>query len=197
MDKETIAVYDRQVDDYVELTTKVGPDKSLRLFMDRLPKGGRVLDLGCGPGASSAAMKDGGFDVDPLDASGEMVRTANELYNIGARQGVFQDIDSVDFYDGVWANFSLLHASEAEFIEILPQLHRALKPAGLLYLGLKTGAGEIRDKLGRRYMYYSEARLAVLLSAARFKIVASKTGEGIGLAGDVAPFVLITCEAVN
>ena len=197
MDQETIAVYDSRVNDYAELNDKNGPDKTLRLFMDRLPRGGRVLDLGCGPGASSRWMKEQGFEVDPVDASSEMVRMANEHHDVGARQGLFQDIDAVDEYDAVWANFSLLHATETEFIEMLPKLHRALKASGLLHLGLKTGSGESRDKLGRRYTYYSETRLKELLEAARFELLASKTGEGVGLAGDVSPFVLMISKAIN
>lgn len=195
MDKETIAVYDKQVNDYAELTKSDEPDKSLRLFMDRLPPGGRVLDLGCGPGASAAAMIQAGFKADAMDASEEMVRLAKEAYSLNVQHAVFQDLNATGVYDGIWANFSLLHAEEDEFVLLLPKLHRALKPAGLLYLGLKTGSGTARDKLGRRYTYYSEVQLEQLLNAANFDIIASKTGEGVGLAGDIAPFVLLTTQA--
>ena len=153
MDKDTIAVYDQQVSDYVKLMKTEQPDKSLSEFIARLPETAHVLDLGCGPGASAAAMQRAGLTVDATDASGEMVRAANNLFDIAARVATFQDIDSAAAYDGIWANFSLLHATEGEFIGILPRLHRALKPAGLLFLGMKTGEGNARDRLGRRYTY--------------------------------------------
>lgn len=195
MDSETIGVYDSQVDQYAELTKSDEPDKSLRDFMARIPKGGTVLDLGCGPGASAAAMKKAGFTVEAIDASAEMVRIAKERFSLDVRQGVFQEIHGVNHYDGIWANFSLLHATEDEFISLLPQLHRSLKPQGILFLGLKTGEGTQRDRLGRRYTYYTTDTLSQLLAAANFSVVHSKTGEGVGLAGDVAPFVLITAES--
>jgi len=195
MDKETVAVYDKQVADYVELTNTEEPDESLVAFIARLPEQAHVLDLGCGPGASAAAMKEAGLIVDATDASAEMVRVANKLFDLGARVAMFQDIDDVDLYDGIWANFSLLHATEDEFIEILPRLHRALKPDGFLFLGMKIGDGLTRDRLGRRYTYYSENRLTELLSAAGFNNVASQHGEAEGLAGYVEPFVLMTFRA--
>ena len=196
MDKETVAVYDKQVADYVELTTSEQPDESLKRFIARLPERAHVLDLGCGPGASAAAMKRVGLSVDATDASAEMVRAANELFNIDARVATFQDIDSVATYDGIWVNFSLLHATEKEFIDILPRLHRALKPEGLLFLGMKTGEGNKRDRLGRRYTYYTEDQLTELLSAASFETITSEHGEGVGLVGGVEPFVLMTFRAV-
>ncbi|MBX2837967.1 MAG: methyltransferase domain-containing protein [Gammaproteobacteria bacterium] len=195
MDSETIEVYDSQVDKYVELTKSEAPDKSLRGFMARIPAGGTILDLGCGPGGSASAMKKAGFTVEAIDASAEMVRIAKELFSLDVRHGVFQDIREVNHYDGVWANFSLLHATEDEFVGLLPLLHRALKPQGILFLGLKAGEGTQRDRLGRRYTYYTEVKLSGLLAAANFSVVHTETGEGVGLAGDVAPFVLTTAQA--
>ena len=195
MDEQTVAVYDKQVADYVELNKTAKPDKTLAAFIERLPKQAYVLDLGCGPGASAAAMKTAGLTVDATDASSEMVRVANELFAIDAKVARFQDIDCSDQYDGIWANFSLLHATEDEFIDILPRLHSALKPAGLLFLGMKTGEGLSRDDLGRRYTYYSQARLTELLAVARFEVVDTQTGEAMSLAGNIDPFVLMTFKA--
>ncbi len=195
MDKETVAVYDKQIDDYVDLTATEKPDESLTRFIGRLPAKAHVLDLGCGPGASAAAMKNAGLTIDATDASGEMVRVANEKFALEARVATFQSIDQVDHYDGIWANFSLLHATESEFIEILPTLHRALKQNGVLFLGMKTGSGIKRDRLGRRYTYYPEETLIALLANASFKVIATERGEAIGLAGDMEPFVLLTFQA--
>ena len=74
-------------------------------------------------------------------------------------------------------------------------MHNALKPAGLLFLGMKTGEGLSRDDLGRRYTYYSQARLTELLAAARFEVIDTQTGEAMGLAGNIDPFVLMTFKA--
>ena len=43
-------------------------------------------------------MRKSGLRVDPIDASIEMVKLANSLYNLKARQAEFSDIDGEDIY---------------------------------------------------------------------------------------------------
>ena len=190
-DFETIAIYDRQVDTYAKIIKEQGIDPMLMKFISVVESGGHVLDLGCGPATSAAIMRDQGLSVDPIDASQEMVQLANKTYDIGARQALFCDINEVDTYHGIWANFSLLHATEADFPIILKRLHRALKTGGCFYIGMKIGAGAKRDKLGRFYAYYSEQALNDYLVNAGFIVDVVKTGEQIGMAGDVEPWISI------
>ena len=146
-DDKTIAAYDLRVDDYVRLTKRTRPHATLTRFIARVPPNGRVLDLGCGPANAAAVMRDHGLRVDAVDASAEMVRLANATHDIGARVATFETIDAVDAYDGVWANFSLLHASPADFPCHLRALHRALVPDGIFHIGMKLGSGEARIAL--------------------------------------------------
>ena len=154
-----------------------------------------MLDLGCGPAMSSATMREHGMRVDPTDASKEMVKLANATFDIGARQAQFSDIDESDVYDGVWANFSLLHANVDDFPNILVALHRALKPKGLLHLGMKIGRGAIRDKYDRYYSYYSQDELVEHLSTAGFVVENVELGEALGMAGDMEPWIVVTSSA--
>lgn len=191
-DQETISVYDKQVGEYTGLVVKQPDDPIILDFISRVAPNGLVLDLGCGPAQDSAVMRDHGLRVDPVDASGEMVREANEVYDIGARQALFEEIDALDAYDGIWANFSLLHATATALPDILLNLRRALKPTGVFHLGMKIGSGSVRDKLGRFYSYYSEEELCDRLTAAGFVVDNVRTGEAKGLAGDVEPWIVIT-----
>jgi hypothetical protein len=93
-------------------------------------------------------MRGRGLGVDAVDAAEAMVRLANDKFSIGARQAQFSDINSTDLYHGVWANFSLLHAQPQDLGPILLALHRALKPQGLLHMGMKLGQGSRRDIYG-------------------------------------------------
>ena len=68
-DDQTIAVYDEQASNYAKFTARSNIDPALTRFMERLPKGGTVLDLGCGPGEQSAIMNSAGFEVTATDAS--------------------------------------------------------------------------------------------------------------------------------
>lgn len=194
-DRQTIETYNQQAGAYADLTRQDKPDPQLVDFVACLPDGGHVLDLGCGPANASAYMRQEGLQVDPVDASSEMVRLANDTHDIGARQATFDDIDVIDIYDGIWANFSLLHASTADLPRHLAAVHRALKPSGYFHIGMKLGSGEKRDKLGRQYSYYSRQELKQFLTEAGFTVLAVSTGEGVGLSGEMAPWVTMISRA--
>ena len=191
IDDETIAAYNSQVDAYANLTGSAPPDPHLAPFAAQVKPGGHILDLGCGPAHEAAELRSRGFSVDPVDASPEMVRLANETHNIGARLASFDDIDGTDAYDGIWANFSLLHAPAEDFPRHLAALHRALKPGGHFHIAMKLGTASARDRLGRHYSYYSQPELSEHLSQAGFVIDETTTGEIMGLAGDIEPWIAL------
>lgn len=194
-DKKTISAYDSQVDNYVDIINKQPVDSILLGFIDRFEPNDYILDLGCGPAISSATMREHGLRVDPTDASKEMVKLANATFDIGARQALFEDIDVINTYDGIWANFSLLHASADDLPNILSKLHHALKAKGILHLGMKIGKGATRDKFDRYYTYYSQNELVGYLTSADFSIEKTELGEARGLAGDMEPWIALTSYA--
>jgi len=195
-DPETIRVYDQKANEYAQLTdTENHKDKRLIRFIERCPKGGRVLDLGCGPGASAAAMAQAGLIVEATDASAAMVDMAAKHPGVTARQATFDEISGTALYDGVWANFCLLHAPRADMPRHLSALHRSLKPGGCLHIGLKLGQGEARDKIGRLYTYYTQAELEGLLTDAGFTIDSHRLGNGVGLDGSASDWITVAAHA--
>lgn len=193
-DKETIAVYDAQVEKYTAMNPGKFQQDGFDDFVAQLQAGDLVLDLGCGPGHWSAAMQQRGLSVDATDVSAEMVRVANETYNLNARIAAFSDIDASDHYHGIWASFSLLHAPIAEFPQLLQAFNQALKVAGSFYLIMKIGEGERRDSLGRLYSYYTEAELVSHLNTAGFEIANITHGAGEGMAGNIEPWIAVRCK---
>lgn len=194
-DSRTIAAYEANAEAYSKRFRVVRLTRPLKAFIDRLPEGARVLDLGCGPGDASAHLRDAGMHLDAIDASPAMVAMANDRHGIGARLGTFDDVDAVAVYDGVWANFSLLHAPRADLPRHLAAIRRALKPGGLFHIAMKTGTGEIRDRLGRSYTYVGRQELAALLADAGFTVIAAANGRERGLAGTLDPFVIFRARA--
>lgn len=194
-DQKTIDVYDDQAEEYAKLVVQDEPDGHLQGFIDLLPEGGKVLDLGCGPAVSSAHMKTAGLDPDPVDASSEMVALANQTFGIGARQATFDDVTGSEIYDGIWANFSLLHAERSELPRYMKALVAAMKPNGVFHIGMKTGEGEKRDQIGRMYTYVTVGELYDLLEAAGLKVTYTDEGSAKGLDGTYAPWVI--CRAVK
>ncbi|MGH1415993.1 MAG: class I SAM-dependent DNA methyltransferase [Pelagimonas sp.] len=194
-DRETIRVYDQRASEYADVTSSKSPDKTLKSFMNALPKGGKVLDLGCGPGLAAGYMAAQGFDVEAWDASAEMVALASKQPEVKTRQAVFADLAAVDVYDGIWANFSLLHAPRDQMPEHLAAIQCALKPKGLFHIALKEGDGHKRDSLGRQYNYYTVETLSALLQDAGLTPGPYRTGVDMGLDGMPAAWISTTAYA--
>lgn len=192
-DDETMAVYAAEAGRYADLTGERSPE--LDVFLGLVTPGGRILDLGCGPGHDAAVMAGRGFLVDAVDASAEMVAEARARHGLEARVAGFDDIDAEAAYDGVWASFSLLHAPKADMPGHLRRLHRALRPGGRIMVGLKTGVGEKRDRLGRFYGYYTRDELVGLMQEAGFTVTSEVVGADAGLDGAVAPWIMVQAHA--
>ena len=193
-DAKTLAVYSAKAQDYANLTVDLEGDKHLAAFIQAMPPGARVLDLGCGPGRAAGQMAAKGLAVDATDAVAEMVAMAAARPGVTAWQATFEDITGDAIYDGIWANFSLLHAARSDMPRHLAALRRALKPGGLFHIGVKTGAGEARDSIGRLYTYYSEDELRSLLAAAGLAPHTSWTGRDIGLSGEPSDWVVVHAD---
>ncbi len=194
-DHRTLEVYDRRAAQYGDMVSAEDEGSALGRFTAEMPKGGRVLDLGCGPGHHAARMQAEGLVVEAWDGSVEMISMALNRHGITARHASFDDLDTAARFDGIWASFSLLHASKAQFAHHLHSCHRALKSGGTLYLGMKTGTGEKRDGLGRFYAFYTQAELEACLARAGFTPFHFHTGSAKGLAGDKAPYIDILSRA--
>lgn len=195
-DPETLAVYAARAQDYA---TDYAPDAHHEAdyagFVEGLPAGGAVLDLGCGPGFWAARFRDDGYRVAAVDASPEMAEVALQTHGIEVSIAEFADIEVRGVFDGIWAFFSLLHAPRDDFPTHLFRLRNALKPGGRLCLAMKLGEGEGRDVLGRFYAYYHEDELRGILKVMGFTIETSRYGEGKGLAGVEEGFVVLTAHA--
>lgn len=195
-DEETIAVYDAKATEYADLIEREAEaDPYLQSFLEACVPGGRLLDLGCGPGVSAGQMAAAGFDVDATDASGEMVALAAQQAGVTAWQATFDDISGEAVYDGIWANFSLLHAARADMPRHLKALRTALRPGGVFHIGLKLGDGAKRDGIGRQYTYYTEAELDAALMAAGFTPTFRDFGSSRGLDGVMAEWIVMRADA--
>lgn len=194
-DHETIQVYDERAQEYASVTADHIDTPLLQAFISALPTGARVLDLGCGPGLFAQAMQKAGLNVDATDASAEMVTLANQLTGVSARQESFSDLIARNAYDGVWANFSLLHAPRADMPGHLARIHAALKPGGQFHMTVKTGTGDSRDRLGRYYTYYQPAEMRALLEAAGFTVTKITPGRDKGLDGSLSNWISVATYA--
>ena len=176
-DPATLAFYDREAEAYAGYSEDFTDNGWLVRFADGLAPGAAVLDFGCGSAWAAHWLARRGFAVDAYDGSPGLAREARSRYGITVTVGRFEEFQQRDHYHGIWASFCLLHDSRNAMPGHLERLHGALRPGGRLYLGLKAGTGERRDRLGRRYTYYGQNEIGDLLSAAGFVSV-DITSEG-------------------
>ncbi len=197
MDTETIKYYDKSAESYLDKVCNTYPDSDLLSFINSIKSGGTVLDLGCGPGNSSAMMQSAGLNVHASDCSQKMVDIAKNKFNVDAIKAEFKELSEINLYDGVWANFSLLHAPRSEMLSNLKKINRSLKKKGYLHIGLKIGNGEKRDTLGRQYTYYQPKELKSLLISAGFTIntIRLDMDGAISMTGMIEPFMIVTAYA--
>lgn len=194
-DPQTLAVYAAQATEYADMVAQEGALTSLVRLADRVPAGGHILDWGCGAGNSAAYLVGRGLKVTATDATPEFAAKAKETYGIDVRVETFDALDETNLFDGVWASFSLLHAPRDAMPGHLNQVYQALKPGGFFTIGLKIGTGELRDEIGRFYTYYSRDEIVDLLTAAGFTVIGEEFGDGIGLDGQMWPWIVLDTHA--
>ncbi|MEL7098088.1 MAG: class I SAM-dependent methyltransferase [Pseudomonadota bacterium] len=193
-DDETLSVYAQKARDYANLTRSDRIDRHLAAFLDALPQGARVLDLGCGPGFAARTMAEAGMRVLATDAVAEMVALAAQHQGVEARQQAFDGPLEAGSFDGIWANFSLLHAPRAAMPGHLRHLRAALKDGGRFHIGMKLGTDAHRDSIGRLYTYYTDEELSGLLTEAGLSVQSRSFGRDVGLDGTEADWICISAH---
>ena len=106
--------------------------------LDKLPKGSRILDVGCGIGGSSRILaKYYGFNVTGITISPAQVERARELtpFDLNCR---FQVMDALDLkfedgsFDAVWSVEAGAHMNDKT--KFADEMLRTLRPGGYLAL---------------------------------------------------------------
>ncbi len=151
-DAKTLDFYARNAEAYVAATGTTATH-DLDGFLNALPSGGRILELGCGSGRDSAHMLARGFDVMPTDGSPEMAKLAERRLGRPVAILPFEQLEAIDLYDAVWANACLLHVPRPKLSEILARIRNALKTGGLFHASFKAGTSDGRDRFDRYYNY--------------------------------------------
>lgn len=124
--------------------------------------GGKILDFGCGSGRDTKYFLSKGYDVDAIDGSKELCKIASEYTSIPVKQMLFEELEEVEVYDGVWACASILHVKQKQLPDIMKKIVIATKKDGVVYTSFKYGDFEgIRN--GRFFTYLTEKRFEELL----------------------------------
>jgi SAM-dependent methyltransferase len=191
-DARTLAFYASEAPVYTA-SGKSGVSRHLDGFLERLPAGADILELGCGGGRDAAHMVARGFAVDPTDGVAEIAAKAEAQIGRPVRVMRFGELDAAGRYDAVWASASLLHVPRRDLPDVIARIHRALRPGGLHFASFKGGGAEGRDRFGRYFNYLSREELeSIYREAAIWDLLDVSGGIGGGYDGAQGPWVQIT-----
>ena len=121
-----------------------------------LPRGSRILDLGCGYGRNTIALARNGYAAVGLDYCGELLSIAHSeaqeagvhvhLVRADMRQMPFEEAS----YHGIvsWAG-SFGYFSDEENLGVLHSIARCLAPGGKFILDLHNRDSIVRNHLGK------------------------------------------------
>lgn len=124
----------------------------------RLPKGAKVLDAGCGAGVPVTRVLARRFDVTGVDLSEAQIALARQ--NVPEARFLCEDISQLDFPDGVFdaivSYYAIIHIPRKIHRPLLQNFWRMLRPGGwaLLCLGANDLPGDLGELMGAR-MYWS------------------------------------------
>ncbi|GAA4922583.1 methyltransferase family protein [Actinomycetospora succinea] len=145
---ETEASYDTVARSYADLVREALPQQpyllaALTLLADQVQAagGGRVVDVGCGPGHVTAHLHELGVDALGIDLSPGMIDVARRdhpglPFEVASMTDLHLPPEPVA---GLLAWQSLIHIPDDVVPAVLGRFHRALRPGGLLQLLFHAG----------------------------------------------------------
>ncbi len=118
-----------------------------RHLLDRFARygGGRVCDLGCGPGHVAGYLRMRGVDVFGVDLSAGMIDVARRLnpmiqFEVGDMRQL--DVPSGSL-GGIVSLYTIIHLKREAVGVLLREMFRVLRPSGKLLLACHRGQGEV------------------------------------------------------
>ena len=180
MDK-TIEYYNQNADMFAQGTRMVDFTIVQERFRKMLPVGSRILDFGCGSGRDTKYFLEKGYQVAATDGSAELCRLAGSFTGIKVKEMLFQELDEIGVYDGIWACSSILHLPKQELLPVIRKMCDALKDNGVIYTSFKYGDFE-GERNGRYFTDFTEDTFDKFI-----KVIQELTIEEEWITSDVRP----------
>ena len=158
--EETLsALYDEaKVDSCMTPSTERGIAINSRRYVDRLMEysgitEGRLLDVGCGPGAVLKAAAGAGLDALGVDPGGEAVSAALEA-GCQAQVGLYtRDLFPENSFDLVTVIHVIDHVMSP--LDLLKSVHKHLRPGGAVLLATHNIESLLAKLMGKRFIAYN------------------------------------------
>ena len=164
MENKTLDFYNNNSKSYIESTLSVDMSHLYNDLLKHIPKGGYILDLGCGSGRDSLEFIKKGYNVTAVDGSKKLSIAASKLIGQKVICSKFEDLQLTEKFNGIWACASLLHVNKNHIVDIIKNLSSNLKTNGVFYISFKYGENEYIDEKGRYFNCYTEETFNELIS---------------------------------
>ena len=177
----TIDYYNLNAENFIENTQNVDMHLAQDRFLQLLNETASILDFGCGSGRDTKYFLNQGYHVTATDGSAEICRRASDYTGIEVKEMLFEELDEIDTYDGIWACSSILHLPKNELLLVIRKMCDALKSTGVIYTSFKYSDFEgVRN--GRYFTDFTEDSFQEFIAE-----IPELTIEDYWITGDVRP----------
>lgn len=178
---DTSAGWDAVADRFIAMRSPIGLDLVVQ-WSDRVPKGGTILDIGCGSGVPiAAALAARGFVLFGVDASPRLLDAFRR--NLPGAATACEPAERSRFFDrrfdAATAIGLLFLLPEAAQAQVITRVAHALVPGGSFLFSAPRQRCAWRDTLtGRHSQSLGEDRYAALVADAGMRLAATRLDEG-------------------
>ena len=151
----TINYYNQNAENFIANTQNADMHPTQERFLRLLDANTSILDFGCGSGRDTKYFLEKGYQVTATDGSAELCRLASEFTGIKVKEMLFDELDAMNQYDGIWACSSILHLPKKELLPVIQKMCEALKDNGIIYISFKYGDFE-GERNGRYFTDFTE-----------------------------------------
>ena len=99
MENNTLDWYRENAEAFIANTGKVDMSAHYNSFLELVPSGGYVMDLGCGAGSASLYFTQNGYRVLAVDGCPEFCEFTRQRAGCEARNMRFDELDYTDTFD--------------------------------------------------------------------------------------------------
>ena len=177
----TINYYNLNAKKFIENTQNADMHLTQDKFLQLLPESASILDFGCGSGRDTKYFLEKGYQVVATDGSAELCRLASSFTGIKVKEMLFQELDEIGVYDGIWACSSILHLPKQELLPVIRKMCIALKDNGVIYTSFKYSNFE-GERNGRYFTDFTEDTFREFI-----KVIPELTVEDQWITLDVRP----------
>ena len=152
----TLDYYNKNSEEYFNSTLNVDMTNTYKAFLKLVPKGGKILDLGCGSGRDSMNFMKLGYEVTAVDGAKELAKKASVLLGKEVIVSTFEELKLKEKFHGIWACASLLHIKREDLKIVLNNLYNNLEDNGVFYMSFKYGEKEYVDDKNRYFNCFTD-----------------------------------------